>query len=405
MSHFEPRRIFRRARLQTLRAYFEHKGIVTDVAWDELEDNDWRTVADAWARLGDEINAQVAADFYDFDVMAEEAGVRALLEVFQMMGKDWSLALAAVDDPLEGVMRAFMEQTDLWNLATRLAVSDTLAHSRSHHRYDGLPGFTADIGSEACERLREGLSAFFRRVEGRGQHGVVESAERAGGVRLFTAYLSDYPLAREILVNRHELQRAVDAGRVFTLVVSCPTNGGAVDISASGGRKVRDEILTIFGRSMDEDLELVVDPMAQIGRYELNHLRRRWTLPFDPTVVDDARIRSVRFRVIGGGRRSVEIKADPNESPLDIYEVLTNWFNQERVPSTNIDFQSVTFAVRLPATTGRLPCFTFYATRSGSSNVRSRKEEYRRIGEKLIEQWRIYVPQSATGTAGAGPAS
>jgi len=405
MSHFEPRRIFRRARVQTLRTYFDFKRLELDVPWDDLEDNDWRTVADAWARLSDEANAQVAADFYDFDVMSEEAGVRALLEVFQITGKDWTLILATVNDPLEGVMRAFTEHPEFWNLAMRLAISDTLANGRSHHRYDGLPGFATDLGNEACDRLREGLSAFYRRVEGRGQHGVVESAERADGVRLFTAYLSDYPLAREILVNQSELQRAVDAGRVFTLAISCPANGGYVDISASGGRKVRDEILTIFGRSMDEDLELVVDPMAPIGRYELNHLRRRRVLTFDPAVVSDARIRSVRFRVIGGGRRSVEIKADPNESALDIYEVLTNWFNHERVPSTNIDLQSVTFAVRFPATTGRQPCFSFYATRGGSSNVRSLKEEYRRIGEQLIEQWRIYVPQSATGTAGAGPAS
>ncbi len=61
----------------------------------------------------------------------------------------------------------------------------------------------------------------------------------------------------------------------------------------------------------------------------------------------------MRFHVIGGGRRSIEVKADPNEGPLDIYEVLDNWFDRERVPPTNIDFLSMTFAVRLPHTEGR----------------------------------------------------
>lgn len=402
MSHFEPRRIFRRARMRTLRAYFTYKQIPLDVQWDHLGDTDWRKVVDAWARLDDETNAVVAADFHDFDSMAEEAGVRALIEACRHSGSDWTLVLAVSEDPLDGVMRVFIEKPESWDLAMRLATSDMLAQSRSHQRYDQLPAFTADIQLEACERLREGLSAFYRRVEGRGQFGVVESATRDGGICVFTAYLSDYPLAREILVDRRQLQRAVDAGRVFTLAISCPANGGCVDISASGGRKVRDEILTIFGRSMDEDLELVVDPHAPTGRYELNHLRRRRALAFDPTIVDDARIRSVRFRVIGGGRRTVEIKADPHESPLDIYEVLDNWFDRERVPPTNIDFQSVTFAVRLPHATGRLPCFSFYTSRGGSSNVRSLKEGYRRIGEQLIERWRLYVPQSATGTSGPG---
>lgn len=404
MSHFEPRRIFRRARLQTLRAYFNHRRITLDVPWDDLGDTDWRTVVDAWARLGDEANALVAADFFDFSVMAEEAGVRALLESCLHNGSDWSLILAAVEDPLDGVMRVFIEKPESWNLAMHLATADMLATGRSHQRYDNLPGFTADTGDAACDRLRQGLSAFYRRVEGRGQFGVVESADRAGGLRSYTAYLSDYPLAREILVDRRELQRAVDTGRVFTVAISCPANGGSVEISASGGRKVRDEILTIFGRSMDEDLELVVDPDAPAGRYELNQLRRRQALPFDRAEVEDARIRSVRFHVIGGGRRSIEVKADPNEGALDIYEVLDHWFDRERVPPTNIDFQSVNFAVKLPHTEGRLPCFSFYASRSGASNVRSLKENYRRIGERLIASWRIHVPQSATGTAGFGAA-
>jgi hypothetical protein len=100
MSHFEPRRVFRRARLQTLHAYFDHRQIALDIPWDNLADTDWRTVVDAWARLPDETNALVAADFYDFAVMAEEAGVRALLEACLQHGSDWTLVLATVDDPL-----------------------------------------------------------------------------------------------------------------------------------------------------------------------------------------------------------------------------------------------------------------------------------------------------------------
>lgn len=404
MNHFEPRRIFRRARLQTLRAYFTHRRIPLDVSWDDLEDTDWRAVADAWARLDDTSNGLVAADFYDFATMSEEAGLRALIEACMLCRCEWSLVLAAAEDQLDGVMRVFIESSKAWDLAMHVATADMLSKGRSHQRYDGLPGFTADTSPEACERLRQNLSGFYRQVEGRGQFGVVEASARAGGVCSFTAYLSDYPLAREILVDQRELQRQVDSGRVFTVAISCPANGGSVDISASGGRKVRDEVLTIFGRSMDEDLDLTVSFDEPICSYELNHLRRRQVLSFDRGEVDDARIRSVRFHVIGGGRRSIEVKADPNRDADDIYEVLDHWFDRERVPPSNIDFQSVTFAVKLPHTEGRLPCFSFYASRGGSSNVRSLKENYRRLGERLIESWRVYVPQSPTGTADPGTA-
>ena len=142
MSHFEPRRVFRRARLQTLHAYFDHRQIALDIPWDNLADTDWRTVVDAWARLPDETNALVAADFYDFAVMAEEAGVRALLEACLQQGSDWTLVLATVDDPLDGVMRVFVEKPSAWDLAMRLATSDMLAHGRSHQRYDARPGTT-----------------------------------------------------------------------------------------------------------------------------------------------------------------------------------------------------------------------------------------------------------------------
>lgn len=395
MYPFDPRGIFRCARMETLRKYFAFKCIPIDVPWDRLDETAWILVTQAWERLDRATNLAVAEDLHDFAVMAEPTGIRTLQVACEKHRQEWVSLLGSASDPLDVVIRLYIELPEVWEFAIHLVANEGLPHGCAWQRYNRLPIFTPDRSPEFCSRLLEGLSSFFLLTEGRGRFGVVESTLRTGNSVLFATHLTNYPLVRETLGNSGKLQRRMDNDQLFTVFILCSGQGGQVDICASGGRRVHAEILRIFGDSMDPALDLKAAPSCARSHFRLNHLRRRRPIPFDPAMIEDARIRSFRFKVLGHGRRTVEVEADPNAGPLDIYDVLDHWFEKQWVPPNNIDLQAVTFAVRLPRIDHHRSSFSFFVTRSGSCNLRSLQDHHCCIGETLLTSLRIDVPDSS----------
>lgn len=401
MPLFEPRRVFRRASHPALRSYFRHREIDLDVAWDDLDPDEWQPLCDAWHRLADQDHALVAADFHEVDIMTSETGIKALNEQGRLAGIDLMPLWQTSEHDLDFVLQVFTEHHDtIWLSAARFAVADQLDGGRSWQRYDGLPLFRIDVSDEAQERLAEGLSGYFRAKEGRGQYCLVEHAQRENGQHYYFAYLSDYPMARERFDEAGHLLRGVDHG-VFVVIFASSEVGGVVNVCAPGGRSVRDELLRIFGRCVP-GVELEPDPDRAAGRYHLGQFKRRRTLTYDPTVVNSAVIRRVSVRAIGGPNRSMTLSADPSADPLDIYTMIYDWLNQRQIPITNLELTSVTFSITLPPDKGtRERSFTFYATRTGKSDLRSKKEAYRATGEQLLEDWGV-IDVRRTGRADPG---
>jgi hypothetical protein len=404
MLRFKPSQVFRRTTLTTLRNYFHSKGIDLGLDWDTLDSSQWPEVQAAWEALDDATNATVAADFYDVLAMTSEIGIRSILEACRMFKNiDQTVALEQADHVLDFVMSVAVEQHDIWDTIVRFATADDLAYGRSWQRYDDLPAFVPRTDEQTCEQFRQALSAYYKQHEARGQFGVIEVDQREDGTCLFSVYLSDYPVAREVLTSQNALKREIDAGRVFTVYIRCPMNGGLADVSATGGNPVRNEILRIFGRCVPSvPVEFDLDN-RRVGSYQLDHLRYQRTLPFDPTVVQDARIKEVRLRVLGGGKRSMTIKADPDKGPEDIYDVFAEWLNTRRIPIHNIDLQRVVFSVHLPrpAAGGRIPAFSFGVSRIGACNVGNLKDHYQQIGEQLLMDWGVDVSDEHPRAASA----
>jgi len=394
---FEPRRVFRRATHEALRGYFETRGIDLGVDWDSLEPNDWKTICQAWQELDDQACACVASDFYEVNRMATEAGIRAIQEQGRSAGVDL-VPLMECSGDIDFVLRVYAQhQEEVWRDAVRWTYADEHEGGQGWQRYDSLPSFTPDPTEDKVRAFAAGLSAYFRAKEGRGQHCLVEHARRANGQRYFFAYLSDYPMARERFDGTGELLRSVESG-VFVILVACAEAGGFADICASGGRKVRDEVLRIFGSALTE-VELEPNPDATAGQYALDQLKKAKRLSFDPSMVKSAQITGVRFKAAGGGRRTMELKADP-ERDLDIHYMLSHWVNQENVPITTVRFQTVFFSIELVEGEGRQGRFSFYVTRTGRSNLRSKKNEYQVLGEDLLIEWGV-IDEPATGAGGA----
>ena len=120
-------------------------------------------------------------------------------------------------------------------------------------------------------------------------------------------------------------------------------------------------------------------------RNRLDHLRHPRVLSVDPQFAASARICALRFRLWGGGPRSITLAADATQGPLDIYDMLRSWCNQAHVFPECLDLRSVTIAIRLASVPPAEITCTINA--DGSHTASMLRGFERRVCLALLMQW------------------
>lgn len=138
---------------------------------------------------------------------------------------------------------------------------------------------------------------------------------------------------------------------------------------------------------MDEDM--IAGAVSAAMPYRLDHLRSPRILDVDPATAHAARISMMRFRLFGGGPRSVVLTADPTHGTSDIYEVLASWFNRMRVSPEGMDLREITIVVHLVATDAEPLPVAFSVGCNGTSTLASLVEPTRQVCAALLVRWGI----------------
>lgn len=117
----------------------------------------------------------------------------------------------------------------------------------------------------------------------------------------------------------------------------------------------------------------------------LDHFRYPRVLSVDPQFAVSARLSVMRFRLWGGGPRSITLAADATQGPLDAYDMLASWCNQAHVFAECIDVRSVTIVIRLACLPPSEIAVTVNA--DGTHSARRLRGFERRICLALLAQW------------------
>jgi hypothetical protein len=135
--------------------------------------------------------------------------------------------------------------------------------------------------------------------------------------------------------------------------------------------------------------------------YELNGLLSPdFQFPTDPADgIDTVRVRKLRLSIKGLPRRRITLEADPEASADDIYEMMDDYINPQRLPASILNVSQVGLKFSFDPSREDLPkSLSFDLSWPNSSNLKSKPEGVRELAEKYLRQWgldRATNPQTA----------
>jgi hypothetical protein len=389
-SSFDPKRVLRQVSNSLLDDLFQTHGHEVELPWDELGQTQVDPIFDAWQALPDADRCAIEIVLQEVNEMATEDGVRAIIEeaIRQDNGE-------LIDD-LEGyasrydkAVWTYIKARDVWEVAVRFARADSLSRGRYWIKRVDIPAKEPDVRPEKIEELQAGLSAFFLNTQARGRICRIEHYVRASGVDYFFAYLDDYADTYVNFDDHGEFVRTPER-RAFEVVFVYNRHDGALEMYARGGKRVNGPLQEIFCRViLGEEL----GPEDRDSHpYELNVLLNRHVeFPTDPEDgIASVRVRKLRLTIKGMPRRRITLEADPDAGPDDIYEMMEKYLDESRLPTAVLNVTQVGFKFAFAPREGeRQSSLSFEVSHPNSSNLKSKPERLREIGEKYLRRWEI----------------
>lgn len=387
---FDPRKVLKQIANPLLRAFFvEKRGEIADVAWDELSEHKIEPIFEAWQALPERQRLVVQVILRDINELADHRGMAVLAE--EILWRDAALAeeFKAQSSKQDKAMWVYLNLPDAFAEAAMFARADALAAGRHWKCRNSLPRVQLDVTSEMLTRLGDALTGFYRPMQMRGHCCKVVHYRRQGNSDYFFAYLDDYP-DKHIVFDGESDEPTVRSDRyAFENVFVYNSDDGSMEVFALGGKRVWEPLQLAFCKAV---LGRDVDPADPLRpTFQLDHLLKPdFPLTLEPTDgVEEARITQMRLAP-RGSRGWVEVKADPRASPNDIYRKIDNWLRTEKVTAEGVRVLLVAVAMRFQHEgPGRTPTLRFNISAPNSSNLKSKPEEQRIVGERCLRRWGV----------------
>lgn len=266
---YNPRKFLLLVPLPMLRQYFEGRGVLGEVAWDDLKENerDYEIVYAAWQALPTRARDAIGADFLNVAGLATKQGVQVIIEEGKFHNRNLVAELAALPSHSEKAFHTLLQYPRVFRVASQLNYADNL--TRYWHRRHDLPKKPPNISAEARAALTKALSNYYVKNQGRGQYYDLD-LRRHGSVHYFMVYLSDYPDTFAGFDNEGRMKRQPQTP-AFDVVFRYDECRGHLDLYAEGPKQLRRDLEQIFARTaLSEDLSLEPPPGVA---FHLDHLK------------------------------------------------------------------------------------------------------------------------------------
>lgn len=319
---YSPRSFLRQASNELLARYFHERGLLEDVEIGGLSETEIEPVFEAWMALPAQRSAEVESDFAVVDLLADDLGMRALLDEAAFHDLDLVPDLEEWPGFHDKALWALLEHRTVVEVASRFCEADHLPYSYWARRRDAVPVVEPRDDKESCAELARTLASYFRLKEGRGRECHVDVYRR--GERFFYfAFPEDYGRI-SLEYSAETLQRRAQRP-VFEVIFAYEPGAGALDTFFRGPKDTRLELEKIFSRViLSADLEEAKDERV----YDLNAFKNRGVrFVYDPASgIRGVSVKLLRLSLLGGGRRRVTLEADPREANNAIYDLMEEVF-------------------------------------------------------------------------------
>lgn len=388
---FDPRKILKHISNPLLQEFFSRRGELAEVPWAELSEHKIEPIFDAWQALPERQKLAVQVILRDINELADHRGLAVLAEEILWRCPERADEFKAQEGQADKAMWVYLNVQEAFDEAAMFARADALAAGRYWNRRNSLPKKKLTVDAAMCGKLAEALTAYYGPAQMRGRHCQVVHYQRSGGSYYFFAYLDNYPDKRLVFDGDGDEPTVRLDRDAFENVFVYNGEDGSMELFAQGGKKVWEPLQAAFCDAvLDEDVD-PVDPLRP--SFRLDHLLSPdYPLPADPRDgVEEARI--TRLRVAPRGSAGyVEIKADPKGHPNDIYRKIERWLKAEAIPADATRVLQASFRVKFQRDErNRQATLTFDVSAPNSSNLKSKPDEQRAVGERCLKLWKVVV--------------
>ncbi|MGC8732033.1 MAG: hypothetical protein ACP5RC_07215 [Halothiobacillaceae bacterium] len=352
------------------------RGVLREIDWDAGPEVD--EINDALMALPIEERQAIAVDFQNAYRLASRQGILTLLDVARSRGLDLVPVMGKARTNIEKVFRVLLDQPRLFRIAAQFAWADGL--KRYWHRRGDLPKVPADTGPAALDGLRQAISAYYVKNEGRGEFCQIEVEER-GEALYFMVYLADYPAAVVCFEDSNELKRSLQQ-QAFDVVFILYQQQGRLDLYAEGGSQKRKDLAQMFVQhilKVDSPLDDAVTPAFDLERLKDPAFRFRIE-PGDGIAA--MRPRSMRFSEPLSDSHSLTFSTNGRRKDGDLYAWIARGLNQINLPLEKLKVASVTIQAILATGNPRPKSVSFTMTARNSCTLKD-TPEHQKIREVL----------------------
>ena len=353
-----------------LERYFEDKGVLGEVDFENLRRWELQPIMDALEALPEATRARIDQDFQDIHALANKEGTLIIRDEADFHELDIADDLESMENHYHRAMWLFLNRhhngNDLFEICATLAHIKQMPFSKAK-RCKGLPSKRPSFDDSSLAALADALSAFYRR-QGRGHKCIVEHYPRPNPMRhCFFAFPEDYTTS-ELQYEGEKLKRR-SRKSVFEVAFVFTPDEGILEMSAPGGKKEATELQEIFCRSVLRLPGLPED--ARQYHYDLNLLKDpSFSFPTNGNDgIDKVEVMSMRINPLNNARRRIAIEQDPT-SGESLYDWISRALNKENVSMDRVNVSHVKMRITWHPENGRKPrTLTFTLTSPDSTSL------------------------------------
>ncbi|MCC7106898.1 MAG: hypothetical protein IT307_17330 [Chloroflexi bacterium] len=374
MAHdYTPKLFLRQAPNASLKAYFDRKTVLAGIDWAALKETEVDVVYDAWQALDKQQREEIESDFRTIHDLATSDGVRAMIEEGQFHKKDLGPELDALDGHHAKVLCVFLNHPRVFLVAGMMDRADHMDGRYRRKRKD-MPKKAPDLTATARQALSASLAAYYWQKQGRGRNCKMDVYLRGGRHHYFFVYPEDYAGTFIGYGPGGEFIRRAQQP-AFDVVFAYDPVDGTLDLFALGDKRIKQDLQEIFARTI---LHEEIGPENKNSQpYELNGLKRR-DFAFTPRPGDGLtaiRVRSLRLSVKGNPMRRITVEGDLRTSAKDVYDLMDQVLDKERLPLANVDVDHATLQAEFAGIVRGKPKRRTFGVSKNSCNLKEKPED------------------------------
>ena len=382
------KKFLRQAPNTLLERYLIERQVAADVPWQQLTKTGIDPVYRAIEAADEDVRRQIECDFVEIYAMADEGGVRTIIEEGRDPHHNLELAnkLGEMESHLDCAFWTFLEHPPVFEVARRLHHADSQTRWRKR---DDLPDTEPGTDPEARNELAAAISDYYRKKEGRGHACQVDHYRREDRLYWF-AYPEDYAVGQLVYDDQHQLQLQTQRP-AFEVIFVYNLSERSLDMWLRGDKYVLGDLQRIFG-TVILGVDLNFEDRTGVV-YDLQGLvSRNFPFPLEPSDgVEAVRVRRLRLRVAGSSNKRITLEANTSENPKAVYDLLddvlaSEMISADRLLVTSAELQLL-FRPDADGKRGRSLAFTVSHPNSCSLKYEPRHE----VAKMLLKRWEIDV--------------